>query len=312
MEFTVRDDQIAFVQADIDDGAAVPHQADRIIHRRRAAGGVDHFQRQTATKLLAQRTIERLISRIQCRQTELVSDMLATEFAGIRHHHLCAAGGGNSGNTQPNRSGTHHQHLLIRHNSGTSHRVGADGKRLNQGGCFRCNLIHRQQGADRHAQVVAETAILMHANHRDPLTAVGFSALAGVAAQAGDVGHECHPLTWLKAFRATAQRHHFGTDFMAEHAWIAEERLIAGPGVDISAADPGSQDFYQCLARGRRRGVACGPDHLTWFSDDQCFHCCHGDSPVVLLAVMANPARGAAFVCGKCEARRFFWALNGF
>lgn len=62
---------------------------------------------------------------------------------------------------------------------------------------------------------------------------------------------------------------------MTEHARIGEKRLIAGPGVNIGAANAGGNRFNQDFVRGRRRYAALLPHHAARFGDHQRFHVRH-------------------------------------
>ncbi|MNL61722.1 hypothetical protein D3C87_1856780 [compost metagenome] len=93
----------------------------------------------------------------------------------------------------------------------------------------------------------------MNTHHRNILAAVGFAALAGATAVARNIRHYRHPLAHLPVSGVIADADNFTAYFMAQYAWITEERLMTGPGMNIRAANADGDYFDHHFLRGRNR-----------------------------------------------------------
>ena len=113
-------------------------------------------------------------------------------------------------------------------------------------------LIHRHAVGDDeivlgHAEIIRHAAVGVDAEDAEFLTAIGFSAPAGDALAAGDVGDDRDLLPRLEG---AAQRSGFdiASEFVPDDSRIFEIRLRAVKDVQIGAADAGAGDAHEDFA----------------------------------------------------------------
>src|SRR5690606_16249478 len=180
--------------------------------------------------------------------------------AGIGHHHLCTVRAGNCRRAQTNWPRPYHQQLIALADGCTSYSMSADGERFDQRRGLRIDAISRQQVRHRHHQILSKTTVLMHANHRDILAAVGAPAAAGRTFAAGNIGYHRYLLAIFQILDIFTEANNLAAYFMAQHAGIAKIRLMATPGMDIRAANTDGFYFNQRLIIPWQRYFTYFPD----------------------------------------------------
>ena len=95
----------------------------------------------------------------------------------------------------------------------------------------------------------------MDAEDGDVDAAIGLAAAAGDADAAGEIGVDRDPLAGVEG-AARGRLDHLTGEFVAHHAGISEERLVAGVDMIIGAAQADAADADQQVARPRLRRIA--------------------------------------------------------
>src|SRR5262249_46362188 len=113
---------------------------------------------------------------------------------------------------------------------------------------------------DRHREQAAHAPVGVNAEHLQVFAAVGLSQLAGVAAPAAQIGLDGTSVARLQAVVSAREFEYLDAEFVAKDAGVGEERLAAGEGVQVGAADADTADTDQGLA-GFRVGWWCRRAH---------------------------------------------------
>ena len=133
--------------------------------------------------------------------------------------------------------------------------MGADGEEFRHRGLVETDAARIDEIVVGDAEPVRHSAVAVHAEHIEPLAAVGLAAPARDAVAAMQIGNDRDALAELEA-GALADRLDLAGELVADHPGIGEIGLRALENVQVGAAHAGAPQADQ---RGSRRDFRLGP-----------------------------------------------------
>jgi hypothetical protein len=155
--------------------------------------------------------------------------------------------------------------------------VESDGERFDQAEMARGKPVGDDHASERDSEEFGHGAISLHPICLVELARVGTTAAAGGALTAIGVGGDRNGHAFAEVGRRAAHSFNGRGDFMARHAGIRHERVLAAVGAEIGPAETDALDAKQdVILRELRRGTVFYVS-LTGRVNDESFHAGGGD-----------------------------------
>jgi hypothetical protein len=181
--------------------------------------------------------------------------------------------------TEPNRSRAYDEDAVTLSRIGAAICMGADSQELYHRRLIKSRAIGCGDIFLRDADEFCHSAVDMHAEDCDALTAVCLTAPARHAGAARQIGDQIDSLTNGDA-AAGARLRNLACQFVPQDSRVFQKGMRAFVDMEIRAAYARAPDAHQHLA-----GSRCGPGSLDygqapWFDALQCTHPIASDLPV--------------------------------
>ena len=210
-------------EADEDNAAAERSPRRRLFHRRFVSGRIED-------------DIEELIRFRHGLETELFRK-LSADGIGIEYGDFAAREIRELGTGEANRPGPDDEHRLPQIHACPFHRMFADAERFDEGKLIERERFRFVQMGDGNRNEFPHAAIGMYAEAGERLAAVRPPGPAHGAFAAVQIRFHGAAIANLQAEFIRGNGFNFNAEFVAKNAGISEERLPAGKGVQVGAAD---------------------------------------------------------------------------
>jgi len=221
-----------FGDADIDDAAGEPGEAQRACHGVWIAGGVENDLEGRCVR--------------QARDDIHAGVVLLDEFSAGGIEFEDGDGGvrgtGEFEDGEADGAGSDDENIIGGGDLGAVHGVAADGQSFDEGELLEVEGVAGVELGRGKEHALAHAAVAMHAEDLQCFAAVGAAALAGVAGAAVEVGLDGATVTDLEMRNAFTDGEDFDAELMPEDARKLDEGHLTEVAAEVGAADADGTD----------------------------------------------------------------------